>query len=31
MLDGSSVVKGSYVFELYNGDSKIFEKAFSVE
>lgn len=30
-LDGSSVVKGNYIFELYNEDRKIFEKAFSVE
>lgn len=31
MLDGGSVVQGSYIFELYDGDRKIFEKAFSIE
>jgi len=31
MLDGPSVVKGTYTFELYNGNGKIFEKTFSVE
>lgn len=30
MLDGDSVVKGSYTFELYDGDKKIFEKTLSV-
>jgi len=30
-LDGDSVVKGSYTFELYDGDKKMFEKTFSVE
>lgn len=31
MLDGSNVLKGSYIFELYDGDRKIFEKAFFAE
>lgn len=31
MLEGDSVVSGSYIFELYDGDGKIFEKSFSVE
>jgi hypothetical protein len=31
MLDKGNVVKGSYSFELYDGDRKIFEKVFSVE
>lgn len=31
LLDGSSVVKGQYVFELYDGDRKLFEKEFFVE
>lgn len=31
MLDGDSVVNGSYTFELYDGDGKIFEMTFSVE
>ncbi|GEM_PF-1098023 len=31
MLEGEKVVKGSYIFELYDGDRKIFERTFSVE
>ncbi|MEX1378308.1 MAG: hypothetical protein AB1Z23_12660 [Eubacteriales bacterium] len=31
MLDGEKVEQGIYIFELYNGDSKIFERTFSVE
>ncbi|SFR96889.1 hypothetical protein [Anaeromicropila populeti] len=31
MLDGDNVTKGSYSFELYEGDRKILEKTFSVE
>jgi len=31
MLDKDSVTGGSYTFELYDGDSKIFEYTFSVE
>lgn len=31
MFDGGSVVKGSYTFELYDGDEMIFEYTFSVE
>jgi len=31
ILDGGSVVSGSYTFELYDGDGKIFETTFSIE
>lgn len=31
MLDKSSAAKGNYTFELYDGNTKIFEKSFSVE
>ena len=31
MLDKGSAAKGSYTFELYDGNAKIFEKSFSVE
>jgi len=31
LLEGDSAVKGSYTFELYEGDRKIFEKTFSIE
>lgn len=31
LLDGDSVVKGGYTFELYDGDRKVFEQSFSVE
>lgn len=30
-LDGDNVVSGSYTFELYGGDGKIFEMTFSVK
>ncbi|MBF4692489.1 hypothetical protein [Fusibacter ferrireducens] len=30
-LEGKSVTKGQYLFELYDGNSKLIEKAFSLE
>ncbi|WKY43214.1 hypothetical protein Q5O14_11135 [Eubacteriaceae bacterium ES2] len=31
MIDGNEVVEGSYAFELYDGDERIFEITFSIE
>jgi len=31
MLDGSKLLKGSFVFALYDGEKKIFEQTFTVE
>ncbi|MBN2879484.1 MAG: hypothetical protein JXN65_07625 [Clostridia bacterium] len=31
MLEGGKVAKGSYTFELYDGDKKVFERNFSVK